>query len=335
MTGRIEFISILFLFKWFMIISRDTEEIEFDKNSAVTVGTFDGVHIGHQQIFDELKKIKQQTGCRTIVVTFDPHPQIVLKNKHHDHNKPIRLLSTTEEKLELFKKAGIDIARIISFTEKFADTPAKDFFENYIIKKTGITDLVIGYDHHFGKNREGSIETIKELSAENGFKVHKVDEYTLGSEIVSSTLIRNFLCSGEIQKANVLLGKYYSLTGKVVEGFKRGKELGYPTANIEVQSEYKLIPASGIYAVRCTVNGKMYFGMMSIGFNPTFNDVKKQTLEVNIFDFDNNIYGEEIKIEFLEYIRGELKFDSTESLKQKINSDKEKTLSIINKLHVN
>ncbi len=314
-----------------MIISRDPEDIEFDKNSAVTVGTFDGVHIGHQQIFDELNKIKKEKGCRTVVVTFDPHPQIVLKNKE----TKIKLLSSTEEKLKLFEKAGIDVARIIEFTKDFSSTPAKDFFENYIIRKTGITDLVIGYDHHFGKNREGSIETIFELSDKYGFKVHKVDEYTLDAEVVSSTLIRNFLLSGEISKANLLLGKYYSLTGKVIGGFKRGRELGYPTANIEVENEYKLIPGNGIYAVRCRVRNEIYFGMMSIGFNPTFKDVNKKSVEVNIFDFDQEIYGEEITVEFINFIRNEEKFGSVEELIQKINTDKQKTLNIINKLHVN
>ena len=318
-----------------MIISRDLKGLKFDKKSAVTIGTFDGFHLGHQQIIEEMTVIKNISGCRTVVVTFDPHPQIVLKNKLSHNSDSVKILSTTEEKLNLFEKAGIDEACIFTFDEKFASIPADIFFEDRIMKTIGLSDFVIGYDHLFGKNKEGSIETVKMLSQKHGFRVHKVHEFMLDSEIVSSTLIRKFISSAEIIKANASLRRYYSLTGKVIHGEKRGAAMGYPTANIEVNDKHKLIPSVGIYAVRVTIKDEVLYGMMSIGFNPTFNQNQKQSLEVNIFDFDRDIYDEEIKVEFIEYIRNEEKFDTVDLLVKKISSDKEKTLSIINKLHVN
>ncbi|CAN5427269.1 bifunctional riboflavin kinase/FAD synthetase [soil metagenome] len=318
-----------------MIISKDLKGLKFDRKSAVTIGTFDGFHLGHQQIIYELIVIKSISGCRTVVVTFDPHPQIVLRNKPQQNSETIKILSTTDEKLKLFEKAGIDIVCIISFDEQFALTPADIFFENFILKRIGLTDFVIGYDHLFGKNKEGSIETVKMLSEKNSFRVHKVHEYMLDSEIVSSTLIRKFIIAGEIEKANASLKRFYSVTGKVVHGEKRGKAMGYPTANIEVGDKHKLIPAAGIYAVRCEIRNEKHYGMMSVGTNPTFNDSNRQSLEVNIFDLNKDIYDEEITVEFIEYIRNEEKFDSVEELVKKIHTDKEKTLSIINKLHVN
>lgn len=310
-----------------MKIVTGPDEITFDKKSAVTVGTFDGVHLGHRQIIKELNKTKEEKGLRSVVVTFDPHPQIVLRNKAKD----IKLLNTTEEKLDHFRELDIDLVYIINFTKEFSQTHAVDFYKDYLINGTGLSDLVLGYDHMFGKDREGNFDTLKELSSEHGFTVHKIGEYAPGGEHVSSTEIRKALSEGDIPKANRLLGEKYSLSGTVIHGNKKGRELGYPTANIEIDAHFKLIPKTGIYAVEVEIEGKRYFGMMSIGYNPTVTDEGQLRLEVNILDFDDNIYGKRIKVYFLEYIREEKKFDSLEELITAMNSDKEKTITIINK----
>lgn len=311
-----------------MKIVKSLDEIDFDKNSAITVGTFDGVHLGHRQIIKELNKTKEEKGLRSVVVTFDPHPQIVLRNKAKD----IKLLNTTEEKLDHFRELDIDLVYIINFTKEFSQTHAVDFYRDYLIKGVGLSDLVLGYDHMFGKDREGNFNTLKELSSEFGFKVHKIGEYAPGGEQVSSTGIRNALYEGDISKANRLLGEKYSITGTVIHGNKKGRELGYPTANIELDSHFKLTPRLGIYAVKVEIEGKRYYGMLSIGYNPTVTDKKLLRIEVNIFDFDENIYGKKLKIYFLDYLREEKKFDSLDELVKEMNSDKEKTISIIEKL---
>ena len=314
-----------------MKIARDLNEVEFDRKSAVTVGTFDGVHLGHRQIINELNKVKEDKGLRSVVITFDPHPQIVLRNKAKD----IKLLNTTEEKLDHFRELDIDLVYIINFTKEFSQTHAVDFYKNYLINGVGLSDLVLGYDHMFGKNREGNFETLKELCSEYDFEVHKIDEFAPGGEHVSSTDIRHALETGDIPKASRLLGERYSITGTVVHGHKKGRELGYPTANIELDSHFKLIPRLGIYAVQAELEGKRYFGMMSIGYNPTVTDEKQLRIEVHIFDFDENVYGKKIKINLLEYLREEKKFDSLDELIKEMNSDKEKTLLIIEKLKNN
>lgn len=310
-----------------MKIVTSADDITFDPKSAITVGTFDGVHLGHRQIIKELNKTKEEKGLRSVVVTFDPHPQIVLRNKAKD----IKLLNTTEEKLDHFRELDIDLVYIINFTKEFSQTHAVDFYKDYLINGIGLSDLVLGYDHMFGKDREGNFETLKGLSNEFEFTVHKIGEYAPGGEHVSSTEIRNALFDGDIPKANRLLGEKYSISGTVIHGNKKGRELGYPTANIEIDAHFKLIPRTGIYAVEVEVDGKRYFGMMSIGYNPTVTDEKQLRIEVNILDFDENIYGKKIKVYFLEYIREEKKFDSLEELITAMNSDKERTITIINK----
>jgi riboflavin kinase/FMN adenylyltransferase len=312
-----------------MVVARSLEELEFDKKSIITVGTFDGVHLGHQEIIKILNSVKQNKGLRSVIVTFDPHPQIVLKNK----DKDIKILSTTDEKIKIFESYGIDLVYVINFTKEFSQTPAREFYINYLINGVGVTDLVLGYDHMFGKNREGNFDTLTEMAKEFDFNVDKVEEFTLNGAHISSTEIRNFLLSGEIEKANNLLGREYSIEGEVIHGDKRGKELGYPTANLKVD-EFKLIPKNGIYAVSAEVddvkgNGK-HNGMMSIGVNPTVSDNNNLKIEVNIFDFDKDIYGKKIKINFIDYMREEQKFNSLEDLIEAMASDKRKILNKLN-----
>ncbi len=310
-----------------MQVIRDISVFKFDKRSAVTVGTFDGVHKGHLEIIEKLNNIKKEKALRSIVVTFEPHPQIVLRNRSTD----IKVLTTPDEKLGLFEQLNIDIAYIIHFTKDFANTTAENFYKNYLIDKIGLNDLVLGYDHMFGKNREGNFDTLKTLSSKFDFTVDKVEEFKIDGEHISSTVIRRLLADeGNVKKVSNILGRNYSLGGKVVEGKKLGKELGYPTANILPSSGFKLIPKIGIYAVESEVNDRTYPGMMSIGKNPTVTDDDSVKLEVNIFDFDEDIYGKDIRVNFIDYIRDEKKFDSLEDLKKQISIDKESSLSILN-----
>lgn len=312
-----------------MIVVREPDEIVYDKKTVVTVGTFDGVHIGHQQIIGELNRLKEEKNLRSILITFDPHPQIVLRNR----SKDVNLLTSTEEKLELLKKFPLDTVYIINFSKEFAATPAETFFTDYIVNRVGVNDLVIGYDHMFGKNREGSIETVNALSNKFGFSVHKVPEFKIDDKNISSTEIRKLLEEGDVNAAKFFLGRFYEIEGTVVKGAKRGRELGYPTANIKINDDNKQIPQNGIYAVEVLYNKNIFQGMMSIGHNPTVNDTDEIFLEVNIFDFDKDIYGEKIKIRFVEYIREEVKFNSLEELTKKLHEDKQKTLNIFSNIN--
>ena len=311
-----------------MKVIRNIREIEYDKKTAVSVGTFDGVHSGHRKIIDKLNSVRDSKGLRSVLITFDPHPQIVLKNRAKD----IRILSTLEEKLEIFSQLNIDITYVINFTKDFANTTADDFYRNYLIDKIGLNDLVLGYDHMFGKNREGNYDTLKELSAKYEFTVDRVDEYKPDDFHISSSVLRELLSAeGNVKKAAIILGRNYSIEGTVVEGKKLGRELGYPTANIKIPDEFKLIPAIGIYAVEVILNGNTYSGMMSIGRNPTVTDDKSIKLEVNIFDFNDDIYGEKIKIGFIDRIREEIKFENIDKLRSQLHSDKKISLEILNK----
>ncbi|MEO8209186.1 MAG: bifunctional riboflavin kinase/FAD synthetase [bacterium] len=313
-----------------MQIIKDINDFEYDKKSVVTVGTFDGIHLGHLEIIEKLNSIKKEKSLRSVVVTFEPHPQIVLRNKAKD----IKILTTLDDKLYIFKSLSIDIVYVINFTKEFANTTAEDFYKNYLIDKIGLNDLVLGYDHMFGKNREGNLDTLKILSQNYDFKVDKVDEFKINGEHISSTVIRKLLAEeGNVDKVRRILGRYYSIEGKVVEGKKLGKDLGYPTANIEVSSGLKLIPKIGIYAVSIEIDGKLYSGMMSIGKNPTVSFDDSIKVEVNIFDFDENIYGKIIKVNFINYIRDEKKFDSLEELKKQMSLDKEVSLKQITEIN--
>lgn len=314
-----------------MNVIRDISEFVYDKKTAITVGTFDGVHLGHRKIIDKLNAVKNLKDQRSVVITFDPHPQIVLRNRDRD----IKILSTLEEKLEIFGKLDIDITYVINFTKEFSETKAEDFYVNYLLKKIGMSDLILGYDHMFGKNREGNFDTLKELSAEFDFTIDKVDEYKPEGQHVSSSEIRHLLEKGEVSKTAILLGREYSVSGTVTEGKKLGRELGYPTANIKPDSEFKLIPAIGVYAVTVVLDGIEYFGMMSIGKNPTVTDEDTIKLEVNIFGFDKDIYGKKIEIKFSEYLRDEKKFDSLDDLKEQLSKDKINCEEIFAKIKIN
>jgi len=283
---------------------------------VVTVGTFDGVHLGHQKIISRLKLIAAQTDGESVVVTFDNHPRLVL----HPDDDTIRLININSRKFERLAAAGIDHLVVIPFTVEFSRTPWFDFIRDFIVGKLKTANLVIGYDHRFGNNREGSHEKMQELSLQYGFHVEEVDEFLVDGLEVSSTRIRKALNDGNILEANRLLGYEYSITGKVVRGNRIGHQLGFPTANIETDDRYKLIAANGVYASRVEWNGNLYGGMSNIGIRPTIND-SRFAVEVNIFDFNQEIYEECLTVYFVERLRDEIRFNSLEALKVQIMSD--------------
>jgi riboflavin kinase/FMN adenylyltransferase len=307
-----------------MRVYRNIGEVEYEKCTAVTVGTFDGVHLGHREIIRKLNSVADSKGLRKLVVTFEPHPQVVLRTKSPD----IRILSTLEEKLSILSSLNVDSVLVIEFTKEFSQTGADEFYSKYLIGSIGMCDLVLGYDHMFGRNREGNFEMMKDLSEKYGFNVDRVDEYKSNGFHISSTAIRRFLDSGNVTEAAKLLDRNYSMSGLVTEGRKLGRELGMPTANIRCTSQHKLIPASGIYAVAVKLNEETFGGVMNIGTNPTVTDDMSVKLEVNIFDFEETIYGETIEVEFIEYLRPEIKFSSLDELKANMNSDRDKAKEI-------
>lgn len=296
----------------------------YNPDSVVTVGTFDGLHLGHRKIIDTLVNTGNENNLRKVVVTFEPHPRLVLKKE--GKSADIKILTTLEEKISNFEFQGIDTLYVINFTKEFASTSAVEFYKNYLIERIGLSNLVVGYDHMFGKNREGSIVTIKSLSEQYKFKVQRVEEFKLNSHIVSSTLIRKLLLETNVKEASELLGLNYRLKGGVTNGDKRGIIIGFPTANIIPSDPDKLIPGNGVYFVKVYINDNEYLGMMNIGYRPTVNDSGDIYLEIHILDFSRDIYGETITVEFIDFLRSEKKFDSLDELKAQLIKDKQTIL---------
>jgi riboflavin kinase/FMN adenylyltransferase len=293
-------------------------------NAVVTSGTFDGVHVGHQKILARLKETALTHNGHSVVITFWPHPRLVL----HPEDTTLKLLNTFEEKALLLKEHGIQHLLRIPFTREFSQLTSEEFISKILVNTIGTKKLVIGYDHHFGKNREGSFDQLKANGPRYGFDVEEIPRQEVDHLGVSSTAIRKALEEGDIETASHLLGRPYSLTGRVVVGDKLGRVLGYPTANIEVETHYKLIPADGIYAATIEHENMLYKGMMYIGNRPTINGLK-QNLEVNIFDFDKDIYGESLKINFQKLLRWDIKFNNLDELKKQLADDKEDALRFL------
>lgn len=310
-----------------MEIFDDLTKVVYDKNTVVTIGTFDGIHVGHKKIIEEVVAKSSFYGGRNFLITFEPHPRSIVSEGHK-----IQILSTLKEKLSLLEFLGIQNVLVIKFTKDFSQLSAGEFFKRYIIEGIGIREIVVGHDHHFGKGRGGDENKLRELAKADGFKVSVVKAVRMDSTEVSSTKIRNLLAAGAVRTANLFLNRYYSFNGKVVIGDKRGRELGFPTANIELDNPDKLLPAIGIYAVEFFVknNNKKYTGVMSIGKRPTFYNDGKITTEVFIFDFDKNIYGENVTVNVVERIRGEEKFSSAEELVMQMKKDVEAGMEILN-----
>ena len=299
------------------------------KHAVVTIGIFDGVHVGHQAVFKQMSAEAKKINGETVVITFYPHPRIVLGIDSSN----LKFIKTEKKKIEAIEKPGIDNLIIINFTEEFANMPPEVFIKSLILNIIHPKIIITGYDQQFGNNREGSYELLTKMSAEYGFEIEQVDAIKIGEVTVSSTKIRQLLELGNISEANKLLGHEYSITGKVVRGQSIGHNLGFPTANIDVDDEYKLIAAVGVYASRVHCMDQTYKGMTNIGFRPTINKGNIPntgiTIEVNIFDFEKAIYGKEITISFVERMRDEHKFENIEALKTQLAKDKINALKIL------
>ncbi len=289
------------------------------KNPVVTIGTFDGVHLGHRIVISRLQEIASKYDGETVIFTFSPHPRLVTSPNETN----LRLLTTLHEKIKLFEELGIDHLVIHPFTYEFSQLSYSDFVKNILVDQIGTYCLVVGYDHKFGKNREGGFEYLRNCAQKYKFKVEKLEALSLGNAHISSTKIRMALQEGDIAKANRFLGYKFTLEGKVIEGKRIGRKMGFPTANIESSDPHKIIPAHGVYAVNIVLNGKNYSGMLNIGTRPTFNqNADNRSIEVHIFDFEGDIYNAEIKLTFISKIRDEKKFDGIESLVNQLKKDK-------------
>lgn len=304
------------------------DNIQHEPNTVVTVGTFDGVHKGHLSLIKTVVNKARSRNARSVVITFDPHPREII----NPGKSGIKLLTTLRERAEIMYELGVDVLLIIPFTRDFSLLSSEEFVRNVVYKKVGVSEFVIGYDHQFGRDREGSIDTIKKLGKELGFDSSVISKHEMGNTTISSTLIRKTLAlHGNVKLAAEYLGRHYMLNGIVVHGDKRGREIGFPTANIQPEHENKVIPETGVYVVKVRVNKKWYGGMMNIGFRPTFGNGRK-TLEVNIFDFNQDIYGKSLQVRFVDRIRDELKFDHIEALKQEMESDRRISLKTLGEI---
>lgn len=294
------------------------------KPLALSLGMFDGVHLGHQTIISELKRIASEKNLESAVLTFWPHPRLVF-----NPNEDLKLLNTLEEKTTLLENFGIENLFLKNFDEEFRNLTGEEFVRQILVEKLNIKHLIVGHDHVFGKNRSGDFQLLKKLAPELGFGVEQMEAVNIYNNNISSTKVRNALLEGNIKEANLMLGYSYSLTGTVVHGKKIGRTIGYPTANIEVDS-LKLLPKKGAYIVEVLFEGKVYRGMLSIGTNPTVNG-EKLTTEVYILDFNEDIYGKEITVKFRDFLHEEIKFEGLEKLIERLDEDKRLTEEFFSK----
>jgi riboflavin kinase/FMN adenylyltransferase len=312
---------IFFLIK--LKITHGISNFSSTKKSILTIGTFDGVHLGHQKILQHLVETSKNECSEAVLLTFFPHPRMILQK-----NSDIKMINTIDEKSSLLKNKGIDTLVIHPFDVEFSRLTALEFVREILVQKLNISKIFVGYDHHFGKNREGDFEQLQEYGNMFGFEVQEISAKTLNDISISSTKIRTALNEGNIEKANKYLGYKFSLSGNVVSGNNLGTKLGFPTANISIEESYKLIPKTGVYLVKSEINNTLFFGMMNIGNRPTI-DGKHQTIEVNFFNLDKDLYGTTIKVELLKFLRDEQKFDSIADLKNQLKKDKQLAQSII------
>ena len=309
-----------------MKIFNDLSTYKSNNKTFVTIGTFDGIHIGHQKVIKNLVESAALNGAKSVLLTFFPHPRIVLKK-----NEAIKLINTIDERVKLLEKIGLEVLIIQQFTEEFSNQSALNFVEDILVDTLKTSKLIIGYDHKFGKNRDGNFKQLEAYGEIHNFNVQEISQKEIGNSAVSSTKIREAIKSGNIEKANKYLGYHFMLTGQVVKGKNLGEKLGFPTANLHIKEAYKLIPKTGAYVVKAEINNETVFGMMNIGFRPTVSG-KNQTIEIHFFDFNKDLYGATIQIDVLKFLRGEQKFESVELLKNQLQKDKEKSLEIISGL---
>ncbi len=329
-----------------MKVHRDIDALPVFRNAVVTIGTFDGVHMGHRQVIEKLKQEAKAVNGETVIITFHPHPRKVVSSTILG----IRLINTLEEKIELLEQLGIDHTVVVPFTDAFANQPASEYIQNFLIDKFHPHTIIIGYDHHFGRDRLGDYHLLEKEAGKYNYQLKEIPKHILENISISSTNIREAILHGDIATADKLLGYEFFFTGTVVHGDKLGRQLGYPTANLRVEDPEKIVPGNGIYAVYAevvnselsmvnkktppgtdsllTIDHSRYKGMMSIGFRPTV-DGKKRVIEVNIFDFDKEIYDQSLKVYVKKYLREEIKFDGLEALVKQIDNDKLESLKIL------
>ncbi len=302
-----------------MQVHHNIDDLPVFRKAVVTIGTFDGVHLGHQQIIQQLTAEAKACGGESVIITFHPHPRKVVKGDHHT----ISLLNTMEEKIALLESHGIGHLVIVPFTDAFSRLTAREYVSHFLVAKVHPHTLIIGYDHRFGNDRKGNYELLEEMGPEYGFSVKEIPEHIINSITVSSTNIRKALLAGKLNEANENLGYPYILSGTVVHGDKRGRQIGFPTANLEIADREKLIPSNGVYAVKLAIGQRpgVHDGMMNIGVRPTVGGLKRM-IEINIFNFSEEIYGERLKVYLHYYIREEKKFDSLDELREQISRDK-------------
>lgn len=307
-----------------MQVHTNIEDLQAIDKPIVTIGTFDGVHAGHRTIIERVRQIATERKGQAVLITFEPHPRFLINPKHN-----LKLLTTLAEKKALLKQMGLNHLVIAPFTKEFAEQDAKEYVEDFLIRKIKPEVLVIGYDHHFGKNRSGSLDLLKDYASQGHFELEEISKQLVEDAHVSSTAIRKALDLGDVSEANTLLQSTFQLSGKIIKGDQKGRTIGFPTANLKLDSDHKLIPARGVYAVKASVNDMVYKAVMNIGYRPTLTSEKELRLEVHLFSFDEDIYGKTITVEFIERIRDEKKFESFEELKTQIVMDCERAKKIL------
>jgi len=308
-----------------MKVYRGIDALPEFKNPVVTIGTFDGVHAGHRVIIERIRKRAAEIHGQSILITFEPHPRLVLGTQ----NSPLNLLTTLDEKIELLQQLGIDFLVVVPFTKEFASISADDYIEDFLINHFHPHSFVIGYDHHFGKHRSGNFRMLEQVKEKFGFQLEEIPVEEIEQVAVSSTKIRQALLEGKIQIANDYLCAPYRLQGTVIHGDQRGRLIGFPTANLKAEDPHKLIPAVGVYAVRVTLHDNIYMGMMNIGFRPTVHEQGSLSLEVHLFNFNETIYDDIITVDFIERIRDEQKFDHIDMLVKQLHQDKQVAISLL------
>lgn len=306
-----------------MIVTKNLKNAKSNEPSILTLGTFDGVHQGHKKIIKQLISESRKNNLRSFILTFFPHPRNVLNS-----NSEVKSITTLEEKTEIFSKLGVQELIIQDFDKSFSSMTAGEFIE-LLVNNLNLKKIIIGFNHRFGKNRSADINSLKSYSLKYNFEVIEIRAFEIKDLKISSTRIRNAIDSGNIERCNSFLGYNFNILGKVIKGKSVGKSIGFPTANLDVIVDYKILPKNGVYLVKSTVENKELYGMMNIGFNPTFG-MNKKTIEVHFFNYNNDLYDKEIKVELLKFIRNEIKFKTIEKLQTQLNSDRENCVNYIN-----
>lgn len=309
-----------------MKIYHNLAEFNRLQHAVVTIGTYDGVHFGHRKIISRLCDLAKSTGGESVILTFFPHPRLIIDPENQD----LKMINTIEEKAEMLEKLGVDHLIITPFTRDFSNLSPEEYIREILVETIGTRNLIVGYDHRFGKDRSGGMKELRESAARYNFEIEQIDEQDINDVAVSSTKIRSSLLAGQVGLAATYLGYPFSLYGPVIKGDKIGRTIGFPTANIFIEQSYKLIPSDGIYAVTVEMEGRVYQGMAYIGQRPTINGMTRN-IEVNIFNFNREIYGQYIKMNFMEFLRADVKFTGLEALKKQLQQDQADTISYFEK----